>query len=62
MTAGVAVFGAFTATLASYFLEDEQRQDEKRDLATLTEIQQLRQELREVRSLVRGSQAGGIDS
>jgi hypothetical protein len=38
MTAGVAIFGTFTASVASFFLEEEQEQDEQRDNAILAEI------------------------
>ena len=41
MTAGVAVFGTFTASLATFFLEPEQQEDEQRDIEILAEIKKL---------------------
>lgn len=53
MTASVAMFGTFTATVASYFmgeeLEEEQREDERRDTETLSEIKKLSRELAEMK-------------
>lgn len=53
MTAGVAMFGTFTATVASYFmeeeLEEEQREDARRDVETLEEIRKLSRELAELK-------------
>ena len=41
MTAGVALFGTFTATVASYFLEEDQEADEGRDREILSRIDSL---------------------
>jgi len=41
MTAGVALFGTFTASLATFFLEPEQQEDEQRDVEILAEIKKL---------------------
>jgi voltage-gated potassium channel len=41
MTAGVVLYGTFTATVASYFLEEEQEADEGRDLNILSRIDAL---------------------
>jgi len=41
MSAGVALFGTFTASLATYFLEPEQEEDENRDIELLKEIKTL---------------------
>ncbi len=41
MSAGVALFGTFTASLATYFLEPEQEEDEQRDIGLLKEIKKL---------------------
>ena len=41
MTAGVALFGTFTASLATFFLEPEQEEDEQRDVEILAEIKKL---------------------
>lgn len=50
MTAGVAIFGTFTASVASVFLEEDQREDEKRDEILLAEIHRLRSDIREMQS------------
>lgn len=62
MTAGVAIFGTFTASVASYFLEEEQREDEQRDVALLDEIRRLGQEISELRALVKGEGPNGEHS
>lgn len=62
MTAGVAVFGTFTASVASYFLEEEQREDEQRDIATLGEIGKLRSEIAELKSILKGENTNGEHS
>jgi len=50
MTAGVAIFGTFTASVASLFLEEDQKEDEKRDEVLLAEIQRLRSDIRDMQS------------
>jgi len=49
MTAGVAVFGTFTASVASFFLEDEQKEDERRDEEILAEVAKLNTQIAEIR-------------
>jgi voltage-gated potassium channel len=41
MTAGVALFGTFTASMASYFLEEDQEADEGRDKEIIARIEAL---------------------
>ncbi len=41
MSAGVALFGTFTASLATYLLEPDQEEDEQRDIELLKEIKNL---------------------
>lgn len=53
MTAGVAVFGTFTATVASYFLEDEQQEDEARDNELMKKMVQISEELAEIKAEIR---------
>lgn len=62
MTAGVALFGTFTATVASYFLEEEQREDEQRDLEVLKEVRRLGQDVHELSVLIKGDEADGKHS
>lgn len=50
MTAGVALFGTFTASVASIFLEQEQKEDEKRDVVILQEILRLSEQISELRN------------
>jgi voltage-gated potassium channel len=54
MTAGVAVFGTFTASVASFFLEEEQEQDEQRDTAILAEIGKLTREIAQLKHQIGG--------
>jgi voltage-gated potassium channel len=54
MTAGVAIFGTFTASVASFFLEEEQEQDERRDTAILKEIGNLAREIAELKQKMEG--------
>jgi len=58
MTAGVAIFGTFTASVASFFLEEEQEQDEQRDTAILAEIGKLTQEISQLRQQIKGENDG----
>jgi voltage-gated potassium channel len=58
MTAGVAIFGTFTASVASFFLEEEQEQDERRDNAILSEISKLTQEISELKRQIGGNSDG----
>lgn len=51
MTAGVALFGTFTATVASVFLEKGQVDDEKRDLATIQKIEELKAEIDKLKNI-----------
>jgi len=41
MTAGVALFGTFTASVASFFFQPDQAEDERRDEEILSEIKKL---------------------
>lgn len=54
MTAGVAIFGTFTATVASFFLEEEQEEDERRDTAILAEIANLTLEISDLKQQIGG--------
>lgn len=54
ITAGVALFGTFTATVASFFIEEDQREDERRDEDILREIEQLKQQIIELRKEMKG--------
>ena len=58
MTAGVAIFGTFTASVASFFLEQEQEEDERRDTAILTEIGKLTREISELKQQIGGDTHG----
>jgi len=53
ITAGVALFGTFTASVASFFLEEEQEEEERRDADILREIEQLKQQIIELRDEIR---------
>jgi len=61
MTAGVAVFGTFTASVATYFLEEDQKQDEKRDEEILAEVATLTQEISEIKIQMKGKVEYGQD-
>jgi len=50
MTAGVAIFGTFTATVASFFLEQEQKADEQRDEQILREIANLTAQISDLKN------------
>lgn len=52
MTAGVAVFGTFTASVASFFLEEEQKEDERRDEEILLQIGKLTQQIHELKQQI----------
>ena len=45
MTAGVGLFGTFTAYVASFFLQQEEEEDQKRDEKILKEIQRLHERI-----------------
>lgn len=62
MTAGVAIFGTFTASVASFFLEEEQQEDEERDSVILAEISGLKQEVSELRKELKGNPPNGRHS
>lgn len=62
MTAGVAVFGTFTATVASFFLEKDQKQDERRDEEILSEVAKLTQKISEIKSQLKGQSKDDQDS
>ncbi|MCK5862704.1 MAG: ion transporter [Candidatus Hydrogenedentes bacterium] len=59
MTAGVALFGTFTASVASFFLEGEQEEDEKRDIDILHEVSQLKQQVSELRKEIKEEKYNG---
>ena len=59
MTAGVAVFGTFTASVASFFLEEDQQEDEKRETAMMAEVGSLRLEIQELKLLLEGDGNNG---
>ena len=50
MTAGVAIFGTFTATVASFFLEQEQEEDEQRDKQIMQEIAGLADQISDLKN------------
>ena len=58
MTAGVAIFGTFTASVASFFIEEEQEEDERRDIAILAGIGKLTQEISELKQQIGGNTNG----
>lgn len=58
MTAGVAIFGTFTASVASFFLEEDQNEDERRDTAMMVEIRTLSQEISELKQQIGGHSNG----
>ena len=58
MTAGVAIFGTFTASVASFFLEEEQHEDKRRDTATLVAVNKLSHEISELRNQIKGESDG----
>lgn len=62
MTAGVAVFGTFTATVATFFLEKDQKQDERRDEEILSEVAKLTQKISEIKSQMKGQSKDDQDS
>ena len=62
MTAGVAVFGTFTATVASFFLQKDQKQDERRDEEILSEVAKLIQKISEIKSQLKGQSKDDQDS
>jgi voltage-gated potassium channel len=45
MTAGVALFGTFTASIASFFFEPDNEEDEARDVEILSEIKKLSEKI-----------------
>ena len=59
MTAGVALFGTFTASVASFFLEEDQKEDERRDADILHEIGRLTVEVAELRKQINGDKTHG---
>ena len=62
MTAGVAVFGTFTATVATFFLEKDQKQDERRDEEILSEVAILTHKISEIKSQLKGQSKDDQDS
>ena len=59
MISGMALFGTFTAYLASIFLEEEQIDDERRDKAILKEISRLSDEITELKQIIKGASKNG---
>ena len=59
MTAGVALFGTFTASVASFFLEEDQKEDERRDEAILKEIVLLTKQVSELKDEMKGNVQNG---
>ncbi len=59
MTAGVAIFGTFTAFVASFFLEEDQVEDEQRDAQILREIQNLAKEVADLKKQIKGENSDG---
>lgn len=58
MTSGVALFGTFTASIASFFLEEDQINDERRDSEILQKIQMLTEQISELRKDLKGEHYG----
>lgn len=58
-TAGVALFGTFTASVAAFFLEEDQEDDERRDAEILRKIGTLTEEVAELRKQIRGDATHG---
>jgi voltage-gated potassium channel len=50
MTGGVALFGTFTASVASYFLEEDQEADEGRDREIIARIEELTEKIDRIHS------------
>lgn len=59
MTAGVALFGTFTASVASFFLEEDQKEDESRDEIILQEISLLTKQVSELKEEMKGNMENG---
>jgi hypothetical protein len=59
MTAGVAVFGTFTATVASFFLEEDQQEDEHRDILIMEKIDSLSHEITNLKKQIEGNKTNG---
>jgi voltage-gated potassium channel len=59
MTAGVAVFGTFTATVASFFLEEDQQEDENRDILIMEKIDNLSNEITNLKKQIEGNKTNG---
>jgi len=59
MTAGVALFGTFTASVASFFLEEFQEDDERRDTLTLQKLDELQRTVDELKQLMKGRSTDG---
>ncbi|MDY0150432.1 MAG: ion transporter [Kiritimatiellia bacterium] len=60
MTAGVGLFGTFTAYVASLFNQQEAKEDEKRDDAVIAELKAISERLDRMEK--RTEQAGGLPS
>lgn len=54
MAAGFGIFGTFTASVASFFLEEEQVQDKERDTVILAEISKLTENISELKKQLGG--------
>lgn len=52
MTAGVALFGTFTASIASFFFEPDNEEDEERDKQILNEIKKLSEKIDNLESKI----------
>lgn len=57
MTAGVAVFGTFTATIASYFLEEDNKEDEERDSELMKKMIQISADVAEIKAQLKKDSA-----
>jgi len=58
MTAGVAIFGTFTASVASFFLEGEHKEDEERDREILVQIENLSEQIRDLKQSIETNEKG----
>jgi voltage-gated potassium channel len=59
MTAGVALFGTFTASVASFFLEADQEEDARRDQSMAKEIATLSEQISDLKLLLQANAKGG---
>ena len=61
MTAGVAIFGTFTATVASFFLGQEQKEDEQRDEQIMREVTSLAAQISDLKNHLTENKKGEVE-